>query len=95
MCGTTGKRKACKDCSCGLAEELEAGQADKPVVKSATSSCGSVNLKSHFFYSIGKIIKSFCNFSAILEMLSVVLVVPILECLLLNQERRFNCQKDN
>ena len=50
VCGTTGKRKACKDCSCGLAEELEAGQTEKPAVKSATSSCGSVGFK--FFYWI-------------------------------------------
>jgi hypothetical protein len=40
VCGTTGKRKACKDCSCGLAEELDAGK--DPVKKSVTSSCGSV-----------------------------------------------------
>ncbi len=41
VCGTTGKRKACKDCSCGLAEELEAGKAVK--AKAVTSSCGSVS----------------------------------------------------
>lgn len=46
VCGTTGKRKACKDCSCGLAEELEAGQPVKPTTKSATSSCGSVSWNS-------------------------------------------------
>ena len=29
VCGTTGKRKACKDCSCGLKEELDAGKEVK------------------------------------------------------------------
>ena len=41
VCGTTGKRKACKDCSCGLAEELSEGK--EPTKKSFTSSCGSVS----------------------------------------------------
>lgn len=42
VCGTTGKRKACKDCSCGLAEELagDKGSQNIPVQK---SSCGSVS----------------------------------------------------
>lgn len=42
MCGTTGKRKACKDCSCGLAEELAAEGA--PPSEPKTSSCGSVSI---------------------------------------------------
>lgn len=42
VCGTTGKRKACKDCSCGLAEELN-GDKDVPK-KSFNSSCGSVSI---------------------------------------------------
>jgi len=42
-CGTTstGVRKACKDCTCGLAQELEQEEhtAAKQTIK---SSCGSV-----------------------------------------------------
>lgn len=43
VCGTTGKRKACKDCSCGLAEELDAEKKGTTVdTANAKSSCGSV-----------------------------------------------------
>lgn len=41
VCGTTGKRKACKDCSCGLAEELAGEAAPKNEIQK--SSCGSVS----------------------------------------------------
>ena len=46
VCGTTGKRKACKDCSCGLAEELADGK--EVTKKSVTSSCGSCYLGDAF-----------------------------------------------
>lgn len=44
VCGTTGKRKACKDCSCGLAEELDGEKNGPAGVNTANtkSSCGSV-----------------------------------------------------
>jgi len=46
VCGTTGKRKACKDCSCGLAEDLAEGKAI--TTKSVNSSCGSCYLGDAF-----------------------------------------------
>ncbi|KAB0796338.1 hypothetical protein PPYR_10399 [Photinus pyralis] len=50
VCGTTGKRKACKDCSCGLAEELDDEASAKKTVNSAEakSSCGSCYLGDAF-----------------------------------------------
>lgn len=50
VCGTTGKKKACKDCSCGLAEELEAEKNKTTVVNTANakSSCGSVSFLFSF-----------------------------------------------
>lgn len=43
VCSTTGKRKACKDCSCGLAEEIEAEVSKKMANPTQKSSCGNVS----------------------------------------------------
>uniref|UniRef100_A0A8D8TFT1 Anamorsin homolog n=1 Tax=Cacopsylla melanoneura TaxID=428564 RepID=A0A8D8TFT1_9HEMI len=51
VCGTTGKRKACKDCSCGLAEELDQEAKDKQKTSgdpAPKSSCGSCYLGDAF-----------------------------------------------
>jgi hypothetical protein len=49
VCGTTGKRKACKDCSCGLADELaNEGKGKENVKELPKSSCGSVSCLEEF-----------------------------------------------
>lgn len=47
VCGTTGKRKACKNCSCGLAEEL-ATEKTSETETTKTSACGNCYLGDAF-----------------------------------------------
>lgn len=50
VCGTTGQRKACKNCACGLKEELEGEEQVKKEEerKNFKSSCGSCYLGDAF-----------------------------------------------
>lgn len=88
VCSTTGKRKACKDCSCGLAEELDAEAKGANIDPNPTqkSSCGSVNILDfvrYFFYN------SCFYFSATSATLFVAQLAPISACRHSNLERRF------
>lgn len=55
VCGTTGVRKACANCVCGLAQELdaEASEQNRQVNKAMpSSSCGSVSVFIFFNFNL-------------------------------------------
>lgn len=89
VCSTTGKRKACKDCSCGLAEELESESNKKKANATQKSSCGSVSLTHSPELNFNKIFL----FSAILEMLLDAHPVPTSVCQRSNLMRKLSCPK--
>ena len=83
-CGDAAKKKkACKNCSCGLAEQLS-DMEKKQAPINQKSSCGSVRFSVHFKYYLQVLIVVFLN-SVILAMLSDVLRAPIQGCPLLNR----------
>lgn len=100
---TDGKRKACKNCVCGRAEEeaaeearvvkLTADDAMGAVIgsKEIKSSCGSVGCWS----VLDCVMNSFCAdfamyFSATLEMLSAAALARTLACQHLSPAKRFS-----
>lgn len=93
------KRKACKNCSCGLAEQVDSEKAAQETPK---SSCGSVSHSPILNYFKEKPIKLFIlHFSVILGMLFVAPAVPtqvyqlsnlVRKWLYLNKESTILCE---
>lgn len=105
-CGPgTGKKKACKNCTCGLAEELDAEKSGvKLKSKTVTSACGSVSVL-HCANLIYMYLLCLCNnhdSNSVYSFCSVTWVmhsdarhVLIWACLHSSLERRFNFQIDS
>lgn len=83
-----GKKKACKNCSCGLKEAEEEAEASGKVLETAAakSACGNVS------FDMLLTIFLICFFSVIWVMLLDVLPVRIVDCRLSNLASKFSCQ---
>lgn len=90
VCATTKQRKACANCSCGLAQELEAEEKEKIRENSqnAKSSCGSVS-PTATTKLLALIFKPlFLSYSATWAMRSAVPPVPTEACQHSNRGKR-------
>lgn len=93
VCATTKQRKACANCSCGLAQELEAEEKEKIRENSqnAKSSCGSVSSTAATTKLLTLISKLFLTFySATWAMRSVVPPAPTEACQHSNRGKRWS-----
>ena len=101
VCATTKQRKACANCSCGLAQELEAEEKEKIRENSqnAKSSCGSVSAPAKLLTLFLK--PQFLSYSATWAMHSAAPPVPTEVCQHSNRGKRWSlmlatiCEEDD